>query len=171
MQTPRAHPAAALRDDRSRSHPPAVNANPITTAANRPAGGPPPAGGSDPAARTATPDDGFRTRDGVEGGCAVEGMCVAVAGDRVVVLAGGPDEAAGAGTLALDDRGSGERSVGGHTSAAVVGGGRSWVDPVSPAPQTHPSTSPSPTLLSPGPVEDHDHPPLPSPRQYPQKAG
>jgi hypothetical protein len=171
MQTPRAHPAATLRDDRSRSHPPAPNANPITTPANRPAGGPPPAGGSDPAARTATLDEGVRTRDDVEGGWAVDRVCVGVVGDRVVVLAGGPDGAVAGGTLALDDRGCGEPTAGGHTSAAVVGGGRSWVDPVSPAPQTHPSTPPSPTLLSPGPVDDHDHPPLPSPRQYPQKAG
>jgi hypothetical protein len=70
-----------------------------------------------------------------------------------------------------DAAGAAEGEDATQTSPIVSDGGRGCVVPASPVPQTHPFRSPSRTVVDAAPVEDHVHPPCPSPRQYPQKSG
>jgi hypothetical protein len=96
---------------------------------------------------------------GFRDGSAVRGAVDGAEGPDALAVPEGLDRADGAPAGAAD----GEATT--HTSVTVRDGGRACVEPVSPEPQTHPSRSPSATVVDAAPVEDQVQPPCPSPRQ------
>lgn len=100
---------------------------------------------------------------------ALDGDTGALAASRADEEGSGSRSGSAAGRGAA--RGLGRRLAGdgaaaaGHTDENEVGGGAGWELPSLPLPHDHPSTSPSDTLVDPAPLDDHDHPPEPLPRQ------
>jgi hypothetical protein len=157
------------RSLRVRSHPPPASAAPIASARISPPLGPP-LGGGGPWSAAATPiadggalgDAGCSRGDGSGDRRGCDGRADTLAAAVAEIVA-----AADAGSVLGDAAGFGDGDgLGGmQTAVSITDGGRACVDPASPEPHTHPSTSPSATIADAAPSDDHIQPPSPSPRQ------